>query len=260
MPNPLPVSSRSTGQNYSKSEQRRSHRHACKIAAGWRLLGAPDLRFMPATVQDISRNGFALRVKTECKKGAILSIRLESETEKFAGPWLGQVVNIRQPETGTWVIGCAFCSEFTEGDLDAMLRSCGQPAPVRTDAAPPPAFAPAAMRSADPPPSSSSQKERRSAPRRNSKRVAIIVALTNGKRYFGRVINGSASGLGLALPRSLAPGAVVKVRATNVGLAVPWASVQIRHCRRSNHESIVGCQFTDEASASLLETFCPLPA
>src|SRR5882672_2624210 len=79
MSNPSPVFSRNTGQNYSKSEQRRSQRHACKIAAGWRLLGAPDLRFIPGTVQDISRNGFAIRVKTECKRGAIISIRLESE-------------------------------------------------------------------------------------------------------------------------------------------------------------------------------------
>ena len=258
MSKPASALSRNTGQDASKSEKRQSQRHSCNLKVSWRLLGAPDFRFMPATVQDISRRGFALRVQNECKKGAILSIRFESETEQFAGPWLGQVVNARRSEPGTWVLGCTFSSEFSEADLQAILRSGGQPAHARSDAAAP--RAPASVKSADAPASPSSQKERRSAPRRNCKRVAVVIATANGKRYFGRVVNACANGIAVVMPRALAVGAVVKVRATNVGLGVPWATVQVRHFQSSPQESIVGCQFADTQSASLLETFCPASA
>jgi PilZ domain len=298
---------RNTTHIYSGAEKRRSKRHACNLTAGWRLLGAADMRFLPATVVDISRNGFALKARGDCKKGAILSVRLEGVPEKLMGPWLAQVVNGRQAEPGTWIIGCSFCSEFAEADLEAILQACGLAEPPRTSSTPPlsstsikpltqppasstsikPLSAPPPSSTAikpitQPPPSSTSiksltgapasstsirplpvqgpppgQSERRTSPRFDAKRVGIIVALANGKRYFGRVTNISANGLGLAMPRSLTVGSVVKVRATNAAIGVPWATVQIRHCRRVNHESLIGCQFTDEASASILESLCP---
>src|SRR5262245_47140344 len=298
---------RNTSQVYSGAEKRRSKRHSCNLTAGWRLLGAADLRFLPATLVDISRNGFALKARNDCKRGAILSVRLEGVPEKLTGPWLAQVVNGRQAEPGTWIIGCSFCSEFAEADLQAILQACGVAEPARAaSAAPlsstsikplsqppasstsirpipqPPLSSTSIKRVTKPTPSSTSiqpltgapasstsirplpvqgpppgVKERRSSPRFDAKRVGIIVALANGKRYFGRVTNISANGLGLAMPRSLTVGSVVKVRATNAAIGVPWATVQIRHCRRVSHESLIGCQFTDETSAGILESLCP---
>jgi PilZ domain len=328
------VTPKNANKQFSGTEKRLAQRYDCNLTAGWRLLGAADLHFLPGAIQDISRSGFALRVQNDCKKGAILSVRLEDVPEKLTGPWLARAVNTRQAEPGIWIIGCAFCCEFTQADLDAILESCLQADLTRASSAQPPlstllkhittqppsstyvkplSSQPASSTSIRPvsttppssasirpvsttppssafirplstsspssmsirpvsttPPSSTSirpltpppppppnQKERRSFPRRDAKRLGIIVALPNGKRYFGRLVNASANGIALAMPRSLELGAVVKVRATSAGISVPWASVQVKHCRRVNHESIVGCQFTDTLSASLVETFCP---
>jgi hypothetical protein len=251
----VPVLSKSGGQDASKSEKRRSRRHACSLRASWRSLGAPDFRFVQATVQDISCHGFALLVQVECKKGAILSVRFESDAEKFAGPWLGQVVNARRGDAGTWILGCNFCSEFSEADLEAILRLSGQPIGAKSE--PVPTRAPGSVKPAEAPAGPSPQKERRASQRRACKRVAVVVALPNGKRYFGRVINACANGIAVVMPRALQVGTIVKVRATNVSIGAPWASMQVRHFQSTNHESVVGCQFADKQSASLLETFCP---
>src|SRR5262249_35570859 len=110
----------------------------------------------------------------------------------------------------------------------------------------------------EPPPAARATTERRKATRRPGKRVAAIIAPTNpsGKRYVCRVIDGSTGGLCLALPWALSVGSVVKVRASNAGLAIPWVNIRVKHCRRANHQWHVGFQFTDTVTPEVLETFC----
>jgi hypothetical protein len=209
---------------------------------------------MPAIVQDISRGGIALRVQNECKKGDIISIRLDGATEPFEGSLPGQVVNVRPLVTGSLIIGCAFCRELTEKELQTILSSRGLL--ERFNAARTPE--PVAAKDAATPRSAASQKEQRSSPRCDGKQVVVIIALANGKRYFGKVVNVSANGMALAVPRSLTVGTVLRVRAASAGISVPWATLEVKHCQRTN-QRIVGCQFTDARSASLLVTICPKP-
>ena len=268
MSTPPSVAPRNAGLSL---EKRKSRRFACNLKASWRLMGASDLQFMPAIVQDISRTGVALQVLAQCKQGVILSFQLEGMAEQFAGPWLGRAVNVRH-QAGTWVIGCSLFREFADADLQALLGS--QPEPARSVTTPPPTRSvttspPPARFVTTPPPATATLKaadlkpagngpERRKAPRRAGKRVAVIIASSNatGKRYVGRVVDGSTGGLALAMPRAPLVGSVVKVRASNAGLAIPWTTVRVKHCRREYHQWIVGCQFTEPLPASILELFC----
>jgi PilZ domain-containing protein len=254
MAKPAHVASTNTSQSSAKVERRRSQRHACKLSASWHFLGESGIQFMPATVQDISRTGIALRVQTECKKGAIISIRLRSQTQSSEGSRPGQVVHVRQLEPGVWILGCAFCHEMTEAELQEILPSGGLLARFNASRLPEPATT---IVAASPRPSSS-DKERRSEPRRDGKQVGVIIGLANGKRFLGKVLNVSANGMALVVPRSLPVGTILKVRATSAAISVPWATLIVRHCQRSN-QRIVGCQAADVLSASLLETICPKP-
>jgi hypothetical protein len=215
-------------------------------------MGELHLPVLRATVQDISRNGIALQVETECKKGAIISIQIENETGPIVLTRPAQVVNIRQVAPGVSVLGCAFCRELTENELQTILRSRGllsRMNAARLPATPPPTVAKPAV-------ASTSQPERRRSPRRDGKRTAVIVALLNGKRYFGKILNASATGLAIEVPRSITVGSVLRVRAVNAGISVPWATLEVRHCQRTSPR-VVGCQFADSRSASLLDSICP---
>ena len=188
--------------------------------------------------------------------------------EQFAGPWLGRAVNVRH-QAGTWVIGCSLFREFSDADLRALLatnrsrrgRSLLPPTRSVTTSPPPArrngtARACDTVKAADLKPAGMAQSGEGATPCRQAgggyhrlvqrHREAL-------RRSSRRRVHGWPA---LAMPRAPLVGSMVKVRASNAGLAIPWTTVRVKHCRRENHQWIVGCQFTEPLPDSILELFC----
>jgi len=252
MSNGAPVCAEKADRDGSVPERRRSYRRRRCLKASWRLLGARDHRFTPATVQDISRHGVALIVQAACKEGAILSIQLEGVAEQFAGPWLGQVENVRPLDGANWVIGCALSTDFGEGELEALLQSACALPPARSGAEPPRT----PQKSSDP--FLQGMGERRSAPRRGGGAITVVIARANARatRVQGSVTDRSLGGLGLAVPCPLGVGSIIKVRVAHVSEAIPWTPVRVKNCRPSRRQWIVGCEFIESVPSSVLLSFC----
>jgi hypothetical protein len=252
MSHPLPQTRRA--QPKPGAERRVAVRHSFPIAACWRRLGAGPEDFAPGSIQDISRAGFSLVVDQPFKRGDILIVRLAETAGDGVELWLVRVKHAREQPGQRWQLGCSFTRAITEQDLQELLRprkKAAQPAAnePRSDAA--------GARSAADPFVEGSASERRGAARRSGAVVPVLLyrANTGETPLRGWVIDRSAGGLSLSVPRAFTAGSLLKVRLDRGRQDTPWVQVRVKSCRAKGKLWHLGCQFTESLPSHLLMLF-----
>jgi hypothetical protein len=76
----------------------------------------------PGTIRDLSTGGLGLVLKRRFEPGAGLAIELPAVGDRPAETLLARVRHATRLSDGRWVHGCAFISELSEDELNALLR------------------------------------------------------------------------------------------------------------------------------------------
>jgi hypothetical protein len=99
--------------------------------------------------------------------------------------------------------------------------------------------------------------ERRTSIRRKGNAIAVLIsdAEVTTEPYSGWVVDRSMGGLGITVPRPVAPGTILSVRTTNAPTTCPWVQVEVRSCREVQREFELGCQFVRTPPWSVLLLF-----
>ncbi len=101
-------------------------------------------------------------------------------------------------------------------------------------------------------------RERRGLARRDGEPVDIVLAAgpDGSQMLHGRVVDRSADGLGLQLPREVPPGEGLAVRAAAAPEGTPWTAVRVKHCRPVDGACwAVGCEFVPAPPQNTLPLF-----
>jgi hypothetical protein len=88
--------------------------------------------------------------------------------------------------------------------------------------------------------------DRRGVVRRDGEPVEVVLAVgpDGSVTLRGLVVDRSVDGLGMHLPREVAPGEALTVRAAAAPEGAPWTAVRVRHCRPMDGDCwAVGCEF-----------------
>jgi hypothetical protein len=100
--------------------------------------------------------------------------------------------------------------------------------------------------------------ERRVVTRRGGEPVEVVLAAgpDGSETLHGWVVDRSTDGLGLHLPREVAPGEALTVRAASAPDGTPWTAVRVRHCRPVDGDGwAVGCEFLAAPPQNTLPMF-----
>ncbi len=100
--------------------------------------------------------------------------------------------------------------------------------------------------------------DRRGLVRRDGEPVEIVLAAgpDGSQTLRGRVVDRSADGLGLQLPREVPPGEGLAVRAAAAPEGTPWTAVRVKHCRPVDGDCwAIGCEFVPAPPQNTLPLF-----
>jgi hypothetical protein len=101
-------------------DRRTAIRYLCNLETTCQPIAGAAAQSWPARAVDISGNGIALVLDRRFERGAILSIRLESEDRDTTRNLLLRVVYAKAESEGAWRLGCAFASELGQEELRAF--------------------------------------------------------------------------------------------------------------------------------------------
>ena len=107
-------------------------RHACDLEASCQPVAARsdnDLHW-PATIRDISTGGVGLVLKRRFEPGAGLAIELPAAGDCSEQTLLARVRHATRLPDGRWLLGCAFISELSDDEVQALLRLSTGPQPT----------------------------------------------------------------------------------------------------------------------------------
>jgi hypothetical protein len=99
---------------------------------------------------------------------------------------------------------------------------------------------------------------RRGTARRDGEPVEVVLAAgSDGSETLrGRVVDRSAEGLGLHLPREVMPGEGLAVRAAAAPEGTPWTAIRVKHCRPVDGDCwAAGCEFVPAPPQNTLPLF-----
>ena len=88
--------------------------------------------------------------------------------------------------------------------------------------------------------------ERRRHPRRRGGDLKVRISdyKAEAQPVEGTILDRSAGGLCLAVPRFVAAGSVISVRPVNAPEMVPWVHVEVMYTNTRADHWVIGCQFT----------------
>jgi hypothetical protein len=203
-------------------DRRDSVRFPCALETVCQQPGAAE-RF-PARVENVSRGGINLATSRRFEPGELLSMELPGER----GTVLACVVRADVSAAGGWTIGCTFAAELSEEDLERFgaLR--------------------ARETAADP-------RARVRFPCR-ARAVFQVVRDPEAKSWPARVVDISASGVGLAVSLALGVGELLSVElrgADELAVLTALASV-VRVTGQRAAERVLGCNFIRELTEAEL--------
>jgi HD-like signal output (HDOD) protein len=109
------------------AERRRAGpRYSLTLNARCHLLGKAGGPGWEATVENVSRNGLALRLGYEVQRGAVLELRFAGLGGRFARPLMVRVTNARSRSLGEWRVGCTLVKELTHSDVQVLVAAAAR--------------------------------------------------------------------------------------------------------------------------------------
>jgi hypothetical protein len=184
---------------------------------------------VPAQVRDISPGGVQLCTDRPFQPGQIVSLELPAAGGDEDQTVLACVVRTAPEADGQWAIGCAFSRELSEADLEAF--GIGKPQGAAAD--------------------------QRTWVRHESNLTVTFIAIGagDGRSAMAKVLNVSASGIGLLVSEAIEAGSLLQLDLHDPqGRFVRTILACVVHStRRSSGELVAGCNFIRELGEAELE-------
>jgi hypothetical protein len=181
-------------------ECRVAERHPCKLTMSCQPVAARADRdvMWPATVRDISTRGVGLVLGRRFEQGVGLAVEVPGPNGQPAETLLARVVHTTALPEGRWLLGCAFVSELSEDELDAVVRR---------------------------------GRARPEVPAGEASPSMVIPGLTfAGTGNAGRLANVPVRRLFLAGAWPPAPGTLLKVKVANQPRELPGVLIRVNNC------------------------------
>ena len=104
-------------------ERRASKRYACRFEGQCKPVGNLHCSSSwPATVQDVSQNGFQLLMSRRFEPGTLLVVEVDLPQADCPRMFLGRVVRVAMPVKGRWVLGCALSAPLAKDELSTLVK------------------------------------------------------------------------------------------------------------------------------------------
>jgi PilZ domain len=104
-------------------DRREEPRSACRLEAQCRPVAHAQLAAAwPATIRDLSANGFQLFLSRRFEPGTLLVVDVQDPSGQATRMLVARVVRVSSPVRGRWILGCAFSVPLTPDDLEALLK------------------------------------------------------------------------------------------------------------------------------------------
>ena len=110
------------------NERRAVIRYLCNLETTCQPIVGTGAKSWSARAVDISARGISLVLDRRFERGAILSIRLESQDGQTTRNLLLRVAYAKAHGDGSWRLGCAFASELGQEELRAFQAERVRPA------------------------------------------------------------------------------------------------------------------------------------
>jgi c-di-GMP-binding flagellar brake protein YcgR len=194
-------------------------RYTADLKTAFKPAGAPDHTRLSAQVRNISLGGLNLVGSRPFQPGELLTVELPGASEESRCDVLACVVHCAEEQAGEWSLGCTFSRELTDDDLANF----------------------------------GARRERHDpSDQRQWKRFPVsvtanyeLVAQDDAKQYPAKVLDISATGVGLLVDREIENGTLLSVELHNAaGTAEHTMLACIVHVtRQAANEWALGCNF-----------------
>lgn len=225
------------------TDGRVARRHACGLATSCEptaVRGDHDMKWA-ATIRDISVSGIGLLLKRRFERGAGLTIELPENGGNSAYTVLAKVIHTTSQPGGYWLLGCAFVSELSDEELEALLEAAS--------------LQPVLPGEEDPEQCLHSPRKNRPAGQTASGRLSIANVHFQAATRDGQVIRRVIKSLLLRGSWPLAAGATVKVRVGDAAVDVPAVTMKVVTCTQRDGAWTLDCRFTTSPPAAVLRSF-----
>jgi c-di-GMP-binding flagellar brake protein YcgR len=219
---------KSKGAAAEEAERRVWVRYPANLQTTLQAAQAPEER-LSARVGDISRGGIKLVVQRPLQTGELLSVELPCGDEA-AQTVLACIVRVEALPDGEWSVGCTFSRELGDDDLEGFGARR-----VRNDP--------------------SDQRLWMRFPC-NIRATVQKVASPESPAEAARVLNISATGIGILVPQLIDTGALLSVELQPAGGKEPRTMLAcVVHVNpQANGEFALGCNFIRELTEQDLQT------
>ena len=206
-----------------QDERRLWVRYQADLQTQVRLAQADRSERVAVQVRNVSVGGAKLVADRPFQPGQILSLELPGDGDELQIV-LACVVHVRALGPGQWSLGCAFSRELSGPDLKKF----------GTHQAP------------------SSPADQRAWVRHDCALQATYqrIGAEDGRDYAAKVLNVSASGIGLLLQDPVTPGSLINLQLRNQqgALLRTILACVVHSTRRASQDGVVGCNFIRELS------------
>lgn len=228
MPEQLQAIPSTNGQHLEKRSEERQVSHGTAMVEA----ASGETQRYTAQIMEVSDSGMRLKVRHRFDEGSMVRIDLPCKELGPVTTVLACVMHLRHEGDGLWSIGCQFCTELDDEDLNSLG--------VRREQIEKPEI------------------DSRSYVRYPTRAQVLYKSMrsTNEPVFPGAVLNASPTGIGLKVKESLMPGTLLDLTVQGERgqkLFEILACVVYRHQDHDNQYT-VGCNFIRELSDEELST------
>jgi|SRR5581483_1337253 len=206
--------------NAATADERRLWvRYPADLNALVQAAGNQDTR-LSAKVRDVSQGGACLLMNRTFQPGQLLSLELPSADATAIHTVLACVVRASPESGGQWAIGCVFARELTAEDMEGFGAQKVRPAPP----------------------------DKRTWMRFPTNIKATYQKIGDAEQlaYSARVLNLSASGIGLLVKDAIETGALLSLDLVGASASRTILACVVHATTHGNDELALGCNFIRE--------------
>jgi c-di-GMP-binding flagellar brake protein YcgR len=204
-------------------------RYPANLAIGFKPAGAPHNTRLSARIRNISIGGINLLSNRAFQPGQLVTVELPGTKEQSPCHVLACIVHCLEEKNGEWSLGCTFSRELSDDDLESF---------------------------------GASRDRRHSSDQRQWKRFPCAVTATyqlaasdDPRQFPAKVLDISASGVGLLVDRAVENGTLLSVELHNAPATTAKILLAcVVHMRRQSDTAwALGCNFIRSLSEEDLQ-------
>jgi c-di-GMP-binding flagellar brake protein YcgR len=215
------------------TERRLFGRHECSLPAVCETTNLPETVNLEGQVRNLSREGIGLLLARQIEIAAVLKVELQAADQSSATIMLACVVYTQKEQEGAWMHGCAFVTELSDAEMAQFGAERVRPATA----------------------------EQRSWVRFPCDLEASyrLVRVTERNMTHAKVVDISASGVGLVVQRPIDAGSLLSIvlLAPKGKSSLKMLACVVRVTERPGDELLLGCNFIRELNDRELVALLP---